>query len=86
MTTTSTSLLELPLLDLPAWKALESHSKEISKTTLRQLFDQDPQRGTRYTANAVGLFLDYSKNRITDQTLKLLTGTCCSLSGCIALC
>jgi glucose-6-phosphate isomerase len=72
MTTTSTSLLELPLLDLPAWKALESHSKEISKTTLRQLFDQDPQRGTRYTANAVGLFLDYSKNRITDQTLKLL--------------
>src|ERR1700761_1763335 len=72
MTTTSTSLLELPLLDLPAWKALESHSKEISKTTLRQLFDQDPQRGTRYTVNAVGLFLDYSKNRITDQTLKLL--------------
>src|ERR1700761_659041 len=72
MTTTSTSLLELPLLDLPAWKALESHSKEISKTTLRQLFDQDPQRGTRYTAEAAGIFLDYSKNRVTNETLKLL--------------
>ncbi len=60
------------LLELPAWKALNQHSKEIAKTTLRQLFDQDPERGTRYTLDAVGLFLDYSKNRITDQTLKLL--------------
>jgi glucose-6-phosphate isomerase len=65
--TPSTSLLELP-----AWKALEKHSKEISKTTMRQLFDKDPQRGTRYTTEAVGIFLDYSKNRITDDTLKLL--------------
>jgi glucose-6-phosphate isomerase len=64
---TSTSLLELS-----AWKALRNHSEEISKTTLRQLFDQDAQRGTRYTLDAVGIFLDYSKNRITDQTLKLL--------------
>ncbi|HEX6495404.1 MAG TPA: glucose-6-phosphate isomerase, partial [Acidobacteriaceae bacterium] len=60
------------LLELPAWKALETHSKEIAKTTLRQLFDHDAERGTRYTLDAVGLFLDYSKNRITDQTLKLL--------------
>ncbi|MFL6429050.1 MAG: glucose-6-phosphate isomerase [Acidobacteriaceae bacterium] len=60
------------LLELPAWKALETHSKEIAKTTLRQLFDQDPERGTRYTLDAVGLFLDYSKNRITDQTITLL--------------
>jgi glucose-6-phosphate isomerase len=67
MTTPAASLLETS-----AWKALETHAAEISKTTLRQLFDKDPQRGTRYTADAVGLFLDYSKNRVTDQTLKLL--------------
>jgi glucose-6-phosphate isomerase len=60
------------LLELPAWRALKQHSKEISKTTLRQLFENDPQRGTRYNAEAVGIFLDYSKNRITDETLKLL--------------
>jgi glucose-6-phosphate isomerase len=67
MTTPSTALLELP-----AWKALEKHSEEISKTSLRQLFDQDAQRGTRYTVEGAGIFLDYSKNRITDDTLKLL--------------
>jgi glucose-6-phosphate isomerase len=60
------------LLELPAWRALKQHSKEISKTTLRQLFENDPERGTRYNAEAVGIFLDYSKNRITDETLKLL--------------
>jgi glucose-6-phosphate isomerase len=67
MTTPSTALLELP-----AWKALEKHSEEISKTSLGQLFDQDAQRGTRYTVEGAGIFLDYSKNRITDDTLKLL--------------
>jgi glucose-6-phosphate isomerase len=67
MPTSSASLLELP-----AWRALKQHSKEISKTTLRQLFENDPQRGTRYNAEAVGIFLDYSKNRITDETLRLL--------------
>ena len=72
MSTPSATLTESSLLALPAWKALEKHSKEISKTNLRQLFDKDPQRGTRYTTDAVGLFLDYSKNRITDETLKLL--------------
>jgi glucose-6-phosphate isomerase len=72
MTTPSTSLLEPSLLELPTWRALRQHSKEISKTTLRELFDNDPQRGTRYNAEAVGLFLDYSKNRVTDETLKLL--------------
>jgi glucose-6-phosphate isomerase len=72
MPTPSATLVESSLLALPAWKALENHSKEISKTNLRQLFDKDPQRGTRYTTDAVGLFLDYSKNRITDETLKLL--------------
>ncbi len=72
MTTASTSLHDLSLLELPAWKALQKHSAEIAKTTLRQLFDQDPERGTRFTAEAVGLFLDYSKNRITADTIKLL--------------
>jgi glucose-6-phosphate isomerase len=72
MTTTSTSLQAMSLLELPAWKALQKHSAEIAKTTLRQLFDQDPDRGTRFNAEAVGLFLDYSKNRITGDTIKLL--------------
>jgi glucose-6-phosphate isomerase len=72
MTTPSTSLLEPSLLELPAWRALRQHAKEIAKTTLRQLFENDPERGTRYNAEAVGIFLDYSKNRITDETLKLL--------------
>ncbi len=70
--TASATLPNLSLVEQPAWKALQSHSQEIAKTTLRQLFDQDPQRGTRYTTDAVGIFLDYSKNRITDDTLRLL--------------
>ena len=55
-----------------AWKALASHYNTISNLHLRQLFADDPKRGTRLTAEAVGLYLDYSKNRITDQTLELL--------------
>jgi glucose-6-phosphate isomerase len=72
MTTTSTSLQAMSLLELPAWNALQKHSTEIGKTTLRQLFDHDPDRGTRFNAEATGLFLDYSKNRITGDTVKLL--------------
>ena len=72
MPTPSTSVLEQSLLELPAWRALRQHSKEISKTSLREFFENDPERGTRFTVEAVGLFLDYSKNRITDETLKLL--------------
>ncbi len=56
----------------PAWKALAAHHRKIKKLHLRQLFADDPKRGTRLTAGAAGLFLDYSKNRVTDQTLKLL--------------
>jgi len=56
----------------PVWKSLASHSKEIKKLHLRQLFASDTARGERLTAEATGLFLDYSKNRITDATLKLL--------------
>jgi glucose-6-phosphate isomerase len=72
MTTPAASLHDLSLVDQPAWKALKQHSKEISKIALRQLFDNDPQRGTRYTTEAAGIFLDYSKNRISDETLTLL--------------
>ena len=56
----------------PAWKALAAHYKKVRDLHLRDLFADDPKRGERMTAEAVGLFLDYSKNRITDETLKLL--------------
>ncbi len=57
---------------LPAWQALEAHYREISKLHLRDLFAADPARGERFTAEAAGLYLDYSKNRITAETLRLL--------------
>jgi glucose-6-phosphate isomerase len=56
----------------PAWKSLVAHHKKISDVHLRQLFADDPKRGERLTVEAAGIFLDYSKNRITDETLKLL--------------
>jgi glucose-6-phosphate isomerase len=62
-----------PAVERATWKALQSHSKKVRKLTLRKLFAQDPTRGERLTASAVGIELDYSKNRITDQTLELLT-------------
>jgi glucose-6-phosphate isomerase len=55
-----------------AWSKLRSHHKTVSKLHLRQLFEEDPGRGQRMTAEAVGLYLDYSKNRATDETLNLL--------------
>ena len=61
-----------PLTRRPAWKALQNHFKTIRDTHLRTLFEQDPQRGQRMTAEGAGLFLDYSKNRVTDETLSLL--------------
>src|SRR5438876_3793064 len=61
-----------PLTSRKAWKALESHCKKIRELHLRKLFAADPKRGVHMTAQAAGLFLDYSKNRITDETLKLL--------------
>ncbi len=56
----------------PAWKSLENHRQDIRNAHLRRLFADDPGRGQRLTAEAVGLYLDYSKNRITDETLQLL--------------
>ena len=61
-----------PLTERQAWKALEAHYTSIRELHLRKLFADDPKRGERMTAEAVGLYLDYSKNRITDETLKLL--------------
>ena len=62
----------VPLTRRKAWKALQTHYKQVRQLHLRNLFEDDPKRGERMTAEAVGLFLDYSKNRITDKTLKLL--------------
>src|SRR5215472_17172162 len=61
-----------PALKRRAWKDLSSHNKELRDLHLRELFAEDPKRGTRLTAEAVGLYLDYSKNRVTDETIKLL--------------
>src|SRR6266550_1320909 len=61
-----------PLTERQAWKALASHHQNVRELHLRKLFADDPTRGERMTAEAVGLHLDYSKNRITDETLKLL--------------
>jgi len=55
-----------------AWKALQAHYKSMQATHLRTMFADDPQRGSRMSVEAIGVFLDYSKNRITDETIRLL--------------
>ena len=67
MTSTNRSLR-----NYPAWKALEAHYQKVRELHLRELFAEDPKRGERLTLDAAGLYLDYSKNRVTDETLKLL--------------
>jgi glucose-6-phosphate isomerase len=64
--------MAVPLRDRKAWQALERHHAEIGDRHLRDLFAEDPDRGERLTAQAAGLYLDYSKNRITDETIRLL--------------
>jgi glucose-6-phosphate isomerase len=61
-----------PLRERKAWQALERHYAEISGMHLRDLFASDPGRGERLTAQAAGIYLDYSKNRVTDETMRLL--------------
>ena len=61
-----------PLTRRPAWQALQAHYQQLKDVHLRTLFAQDPRRGERLTAEGAGLFLDYSKNRVTDETLRLL--------------
>ena len=68
----STKSVIKPLTQRPAWKALGTHHKKISKLHLRELFTGDKKRGEKLAVEAVGLFLDYSKNRVTAETLKLL--------------
>jgi glucose-6-phosphate isomerase len=57
---------------LPSWKALQAHHQQLRDLQLRELFAQDPTRGERLTAEGAGIYLDYSKNRVTDETLALL--------------
>ena len=61
-----------PLRETAAWQELEAHADELRALHLRDLFEQDAQRGERLTLEAEGIFLDYSKNRISDETLRLL--------------
>jgi glucose-6-phosphate isomerase len=61
-----------PLRMRPAWKALEQHYHKIEGVHLRQLFAEDRKRGERLVVEAAGIYLDYSKNRITDETVRLL--------------
>ena len=61
-----------PLTERPAWKALKAHYNEIRDLHLRKLFAEDPKRGEQMIAEAAGIYLDYSKNRITAETLRLL--------------
>ncbi len=71
MTTSQTSATP-SLTQRPAWKALEAHYQSMRDVHLRTLFAQDAGRGERLTAEAVGIYYDYSKNRLTDETIKLL--------------
>src|ERR1700731_3572302 len=59
-----------PLTQRPSWKALEAHSQNIRDLHLRTLFADDPNRGERFALDAVGIYLDYSKNRVTDETIR----------------
>jgi glucose-6-phosphate isomerase len=72
MPTTTQTVASESLENRAAWKALEGHFEQIGGTHLRELFAADPGRGERYTAEAEGIFLDFSKNRVTDETLRLL--------------
>ena len=72
MTSTSSSVNAAQLTRLPVWRALAEHFEQIKNVHLRELFAADPRRGERMAAEAVGLYLDYSKHRVTDETLRLL--------------
>ncbi len=71
-TMTETTAATASLADRPAWKALKAHHTALRDVHLRELFAKDASRGERFTAEAVGIYLDYSKNRVTEETIKLL--------------
>jgi len=81
--TTSISTRRPHLTALPAWKALEAHGGQMRDQHLRSLFAGDPSRGERFALEAAGLYLDYSKNHVTDETVRLLVGLAdaCGLRG-----
>jgi glucose-6-phosphate isomerase len=81
--TTSVSTRRPHLTALPAWKALEAHGGQMRDQHLRSLFAADPSRGERFALEAAGLYLDYSKNHVTDETVRLLVGLAdaCGLRG-----
>jgi len=72
-----------PLTARPAWQALETHYQTLRHLHLRQLFADDPRRGERFAVEAAGIYLDYSKNRVTDETMRLLVKLAdeCGLRG-----
>ncbi len=72
METVLESIPDTPLTERQAWKELDLHSQKVRRQHLRELFAADPERGKRLTCEAAGLYLDYSKNRITDETIDLL--------------
>ena len=75
MTTASTTAAASTgrlVTDLPEWRALADHARQIRSAHLRDLFAQDAQRGERFIAEGAGLYLDYSKHRITDETIRLI--------------
>ena len=72
MTITNTTPKTQTLMGRPAWKKLEKHYRKISNVHLRSLFADDPKRGERLVTEDIGIYLDYSKNRITDETIRLL--------------
>src|SRR5690242_7356727 len=73
----------MPLTERPAWNTLAAHYDSVARLHLRKLFSDDPKRGERMTVEGAGLYLDYSKNRITDETLSLLVQLAdqCELRG-----
>jgi glucose-6-phosphate isomerase len=68
----SATAVQTPLTQLPAWKALQAHAETLRQQSLREIFKSDPDRGNRLTAHAEGIYFDYSKHRITNETLSLL--------------
>ena len=68
----TTTAADVTLTRRPAWMALAAHHRAIRDVHLRALFADDPQRGERFTAEAAGLYLDYAKHRVTDETMRLL--------------
>jgi glucose-6-phosphate isomerase len=78
MTSTNTERSSAFLTQRAEWRALSQHLRDVERTHLRELFAADATRGERLTAEAAGLYLDYSKNRVTDQTLQLLLALACA--------